>query len=146
MQNSFHGLLTGFSDHTEGFLAASLAVCSGAKIFEKHFTLDKNLEGPDHWFSEDPKGLSMWIKNIHTANLMLGSSIIKPTKTELINKKEFQRVIVASKEIITGEIFTEKNLEMRRVSGGKGFNSSMFSYLIGRKSWKNFQKLDPIEI
>ena len=55
LQNSFPGLLTGFSDHTQGFLAASLAVSLGAKIFEKHFTLDKKFEGPDHWFSADPK-------------------------------------------------------------------------------------------
>lgn len=146
LQNSFHGLLTGFSDHSEGFLAASLAVCRGAKIFEKHFTLDKNFEGPDHWFSEDPIGLSKWVESIHTANLMLGNSIVKPTKAELKNKKEFQRVIVASVEIKSGDIFTEKNLEMRRVSGGKGLNSIMYSYLIGRKAWKNFQKLEPIEI
>jgi len=146
LQNSFPGLLTGFSDHTEGALAASLAVGNGAKIFEKHFTLDKKLQGPDHWFSEDPIGLNEWIKSIHTSNKMLGMPIVKPTKSEIKNKKEFQRVIVASKDIKIGENFTLENLEMRRVSEGRGLGANMYSYLLGRKAWKNFQKLDPIEI
>ena len=89
--------------------------------------------------SEDPVGLSKWVESIHVANSMLGNSIVKPTKAELENKKEFQRVIVASMEIKSGDVFTEKNLEMRRVSGGKGFNSVMYSYLIGRKAWRNFK-------
>ena len=146
LQSSFPGLITGFSDHTQGYLAASLAVSLGARIFEKHFTLDKNLPGPDHWFSEDIKGLSEWVKNIHIADKMLGSSIVKPTKAELINKKEFQRIIVASSQIKLGEDFTEENLEMRRVSGGKGMNANMFSFLLGKKAWRNFEKLEPIEV
>lgn len=146
LQNSFPGLLTGFSDHTEGSLAASLAVSLGAKIFEKHFTLDKQFEGPDHWFSADPKELSEWVKNIRYADMMLGDPIIEPTKAELLNKMEFQRVIVASIEINSGDVFTEDNLEMRRVAGGIGLRSNMYSYLLGRKAWKNFEKLEPIEI
>ena len=146
LQNSFPGLLTGFSDHTEGSLAASLAVSLGAKIFEKHFTLDKQFKGPDHWFSADPNELSEWVKNIRYADMMLGDPIIEPTKAELLNKKEFQRVIVASIEINSGDVFTENNLEMRRVSGGIGLRSNMYSYLLGRKAWKNFKKLEPIEI
>ncbi len=146
LQNSFPGLLTGFSDHTQGFLAASLAVSLGAKIFEKHFTLDKKFEGPDHWFSADPNELNEWVRNIHDANAMLGKSVIEPTKAELENKKEFQRVIVASSNINRGDIFTKYNMEMRRVSGGTGLKSNMYSYLIGRKAWRNFRKLEPIEI
>ena len=146
LKNAFPGLLIGFSDHTQGPLAASLAVSFGARIFEKHFTLDKELPGPDHWFSEDPVGLSDWIKNIHKADTMLGDPIIEPTKAELLNKKEFQRVIVASIKINSGDVFTENNLEMRRVSGGIGLRSNMYSYLLGRKAWKNFEILEPIEI
>ena len=146
LQNSFPGLLTGFSDHTEGPLAASLAVSLGAKIFEKHFTLDKKFKGPDHWFSAEPNELSEWVKNIHSANMMLGDPIIQPTKAELLNKKEFQRVIVASTEINSGDVFNEHNLEMRRVSGGNGLHSNMYSYLLGRKAWKHFNKLETIDI
>ena len=146
LQNSFPGLLTGFSDHTEGSLAACLAVGNGAKIFEKHFTLDKKLPGPDHWFSEDPAGLKEWVKSIHISSRMLGTSVVKPSKSEIKNKKEFQRVIVASHDIKIGENFTSENLEMRRVSGERGFGANMYPYLLGRKAWKNFQKLDPIEI
>ena len=77
---------------------------------------------------------------------MLGKSVIEPTKAELENKKEFQRVIVASSDINRGDIFTKYNMEMRRVSGGTGLQSNMYSYLIGRKAWRKFRKLEPIEI
>lgn len=146
LKNSFPGLIIGFSDHTQGHLAASLAVSLGARIFEKHFTLDKDLPGPDHWFSEDITGLSQWINNIHIAYKMLGSPVVKPTKGELENKKEFQRVIVASTKINLGDNFTEENLEMRRVSDGKGMKANMLSYLVGKKAWRNFEKLEPIQI
>ena len=108
--------------------------------------MDKQSKGPDHWFSADPHELSEWVKNIRSAEVMLGNPIIEPTKAELLNKKEFQRVLVASVEINCGDIFTENNLEMRRVSGGFGMRSNMYSYLLGRKAWKNFEKLEPIEI
>ena len=62
LQGAFPGLVTGFSDHTQGPLAASLAVALGAAIFEKHFTLDHDQPGPDHWFSEDPVGLESWVQ------------------------------------------------------------------------------------
>ncbi len=146
LQSAFPGLITGFSDHTNGYLASSLAVSLGARIFEKHFTLDKNFPGPDHWFSEDIEGLRDWITNIHKADRMLGTSIVRPTKGELLNKKEFQRVIVASNEIKKGENFTEENIEMRRVSGGNGLSGNMFAYLLEKKAWRNFQKLEPIQI
>ena len=90
LQNSFPGLLTGFSDHTQGFLAASLAVSLGAKIFEKHFTLDKKFEGPDHWFSADPNELNEWVRNIHDANAMLGKSVLNQQKLNLKIKKNFR--------------------------------------------------------
>lgn len=145
LQHAFPGLLVGFSDHTQGALAASLAVSRGARIFEKHFTLGKDLPGPDHWFSEEPDGLAEWIDDIRTADMMLGSPLVRPTNAELENKKEFQRVIVAATRIKAGEPFTVSNLTMRRVAGGQGFPPSMYWRLLGRTAWKDFQKFTAIE-
>ncbi|MEI8155481.1 MAG: N-acetylneuraminate synthase family protein [Burkholderiales bacterium] len=146
LQQAFPGLLVGFSDHTQGPLAAALAVARGARIFEKHFTLDHDLPGPDHWFSEDAKGLSEWIKNIRLADVLLGQPFVKPTNAELINKIEFQRVIVAAEEIRVGDCFSEANLTMRRVADGKGFPPSMYWRLLGRKSWGHFPPSSAIDI
>lgn len=144
LRDAFPGLLLGFSDHSQGHLAATLAVGMGAKIFEKHFTISNDLEGPDHWFSENPEGLKDWVSAIKTSYKMLGSPHVKPTQNELTNKKEFQRVIVASKEIFKNEKFSQQNLTMRRVSGGDGFSPAMYESLIGKTAWKDFLKNEPI--
>ena len=69
--------------------ASAAAVALGACVFEKHFTLDRDLPGPDHWFSEDPASLHEWVSAVRSAYQMLGSGIVEPTKTESENKKEF---------------------------------------------------------
>jgi N-acetylneuraminate synthase/N,N'-diacetyllegionaminate synthase len=146
LQQAFPGLLVGFSDHTQGALAAALAVSRGARIFEKHFTLDKDNPGPDHWFSEDPDGLTEWISTIHNSMIVLGNSFVRPTNLELGNKREFQRVIVAATTIEAGQEFTEFNLAMRRVAGGQGFPPSMYWRLLGRTAWRNFAKSTAIDL
>jgi N,N'-diacetyllegionaminate synthase len=145
LQQAFPGLLVGFSDHTQGSLAAALAVARGARVFEKHFTLDKNMPGPDHWFSEDPAGLAEWVDAIRTAEDMLGVPFVRPTSEELKNKREFQRVIVAAMDIKAGEQFTETNLTMRRVAGGAGYPPSMYWQLLGRSASRAFSRFHPIE-
>ena len=145
LQQAFPGLLVGFSDHTQGPLASALAFSRGARVFEKHFTLDKGMPGPDHWFSEEPVGLTEWVTTIRTADMLLGSSFVRPTKAELVNKREFQRVIVAATEIKLGEPFTESNLTMRRVAGGQGLPPSMYWRLLGCKAWRDFSKFSSIK-
>jgi N,N'-diacetyllegionaminate synthase len=145
LQQAFPRLLVGFSDHTQGALAAALAVARGAMIFEKHFTLDHDFPGPDHWFSEEPAGLADWIATIRGANVLLGSSYLRPTNAELVNKREFQRVVVAATSIKAGEPFTEANLTMRRVASGLGFPPSMYWRLLGRTAWRDFPKYSAIE-
>jgi len=132
LQQAFPGLLVGFSDHTQGPLAASLAFALGARVFEKHFTLDHDLPGPDHWFSEDPAGLAAWIAQIHEAASMVGSPYVRPTAGELENKREFQRVLVAATDIRRGDPFTAANLGARRVAGGHGLPPSFQVRLLGR--------------
>ena len=145
LQQAFPGLLVGFSDHTQSTLAVTLAVALGARIFEKHFTLDHNLPGPDHWFAEEPEDLAKWIENICQADIMLGNQFVRPTSAELGNKREFQRVIVAATDISIGECFTESNLTLRRVANGSGFPPSMYWRLLGQTSLRNFTRFSSIE-
>ena len=146
LSKKFPDLILGFSDHTIGPIASSLACVLGAVFFEKHFTLDCNLQGPDHWFSANPEQLKIWRDSIITSFEMLGDPTVKPTKHELINKKEFQRIVLAKKIINKGELFTDENLEMKRVSGGNGLSGKMYDKLLGIKATKNFKKGNKIEL
>jgi len=118
LQNAFPGLLVGFSDHTLGPLAASLAVSRGARIFEKHFTLDQDMPGPDHWFSENPVGLTEWIASIRTADVLLGNPIIMPTAAEQEMRLMARRSVIALKDIARGEMLSTDNIGLRRPGGG----------------------------
>ena len=144
LKNALPGITIGFSDHTKGQLASSLAVVLGATILEKHFTLDHDLPGPDHWFSENPDGLKEWVNSIQTAYIMKGNPVVRPTSLEVGNKKEFQRVVVASIDIKKGEIFSTDNISMQRVVGGKGLSPVFFDMLIGAKSHKKYNKGEAI--
>jgi len=146
LKNALPGITIGFSDHTKGSLASSLAVVLGATILEKHFTLDHSLPGPDHWFSEDPAGLKAWVKSIQVAHMMKGNPMVRPTQLEVKNKNEYQRHLVAACNIDTGDIFTDKNITSRRVKGGKGFPPSYMDYLMMKPAPKNYQKGEPIEL
>lgn len=118
LQQAFPGLLAGFSDHTQGALAATLAVSRGARIFEKHFTLDKDMPGPDHWFSEEPAGLAAWINNIRIADIVLGSPFVRPTKAEQAMRLVARRSVVALRDMAPGESFDNANTGLRRPGGG----------------------------
>ena len=128
----------GYSDHTQGILASSLAVTFGAKVFEKHFTLDKNMSGPDHWFSEDPDGLKNWVDSIRTATIMLGSEEVKATEREEKTKILARRSIVALSDIKQGESFNQNNIGLRRP--GNGLPAVMIEEIFGKKSTKRILK------
>ena len=115
---AYPDLALGFSDHTLGPLASSVAVGLGACCFEKHFTLDNSLPGPDHWFSENPEGLGNWILSIRSAYRMMGSEIVKPTDAEIENRTTMRRSIFVLRDIHRGERFTEDNIGLRRPGGG----------------------------
>jgi sialic acid synthase SpsE len=138
LQNTFPNIPVGFSDHTQGSRASSLAVALGAVVFEKHFTLDHNLPGPDHWFSEDPTSLKEWVLSIKNSYAMLGNSIIKPTKEELKIRKIARRSIVALNDIMKGEEFSEKNIGLRRP--GNGLKPIMMEKIVGQKSKQKISK------
>lgn len=135
----------GFSDHTQTHIAACAAVTLGARIFEKHFTLGRDLPGPDHWFSEDPESLKAWCNAIRDAYQMLGSGIVRPTAAESENRMSFRRYVVAARGIAPGETFDENNTMMRRHPGGI-VPASSFDLLVGRPAHRVFLPGEPIEL
>jgi len=142
LKSAFPMLEVGFSDHTQGELASSLAVAMGASVFEKHFTLDNELPGPDHWFSENPIGLKKWIKSIKTSWEMMGDPIIRPTQGELQMRKESRRSVVVIKDIKSGSKFTKKNIAIRRP--GTGLPPNMYDNILNCKSTKNLKEGDVV--
>jgi len=146
LKSALPSVIIGFSDHTQGSLASSLAVALGATILEKHFTMNHNLAGPDHWFSENPDGLSEWIHCIRTAYSMQGNPLVRPTLIESRNKREYQRKLVAVRPIALGEIMTEENVALHRVPGGEGLPPKFLDYLLGRAATCAYEVGNPIKL
>lgn len=144
LSNEFPDLVLGFSDHTQGSLASSLAVGFGAVFFEKHFTLDNNLAGPDHWFSENPDNLKIWVDAIHNSYKMMGSAIVAPTQKELEMRKLARRNIVVLKDIKQGEELTINNLGLRRV--GKGLAPILIKEIWGKNANHNLKEGTILEL
>ena len=128
----------GFSDHTEGAVAASAAVALGACVVEKHFTLDKNLGGPDHWFSADPKEAKAWVQAIRNTYRSLGISEIRPTGRELDMRKIARRSIVAARDLSAGTILSVDDLTFKRP--GTGLTPSQLEHLLGQRIAKPIRK------
>lgn len=138
ISNLFPNIQLGFSDHTEGVLAAPMAVGFGACVFEKHFTLDNDMPGPDHWFSANPQVLKEWNDSIISAWKMLGSSELIPTKKEKEMRSLARRSIYTVKEIKCGELLTADNLGLFRPN--KGVAGSMWNYVVGKHASKDLAK------
>jgi len=137
------GVEVGFSDHTIGSSAAVGAVCMGAKVIEKHFTLDNNMPGPDHWFSINANELIQYVKDIRFIEKALGSSILKPTDKELKMRDIARRKIVSKKDIKAGEVIKKEFLEFKRYEG-EGFEPKYIDILSGLKSTKDIKKGETI--
>lgn len=138
LSKKFPNLLLGFSDHTVGHLASSIACGMGSIFFEKHFTIDCNLNGPDHWFSANPTQLKIWRDSIITSYEMLGSPIVKPTNEEKKMKTLARRSIFVVKDIDVGEKYTNTNLGLRRP--GNGLSPKQIENVIGKKATKKILK------
>ncbi len=131
-------LNVGYSDHSQGISIPIAAVARGACIIEKHFTLNKNLPGPDHKASLEPDELKRMIKSIREVELALGSGRKIPTSSEFNNKNIVRKVLVASDEIKKGDIFNENNISIKR--SGNGLNPIKYWDVIGKISNKKFLK------
>jgi N,N'-diacetyllegionaminate synthase len=138
LKGAFPNVTLGFSDHTQGSLASSLAVALGAVFFEKHFTLSHDLPGPDHWFSEDPTGLKEWVDSIRASFTMMGSHLLRPTSSEQDMKKLARRSIVAKTEILPGELLSLENLVLRRP--GTGLEPKLLNKIISKKAINTIAK------
>lgn len=144
LRHSFPGLVVGFSDHTEGPLAAAVAEALGARMFEKHFTLDKGLPGPDHWFSEEPQGLKQWVQSLKTVHELLGSPYVRPTEAELAMRPIARRSIVALCRIEENEQLSAANVGLRRPGGG--LPPDMLQDVIGLRVTRAIERGELLEI
>ena len=135
----------GYSDHTMGIEVPIAAVALGATIIEKHFTLDRNLPGPDHAASLEPdelKDMVEAIRNVETA--ISGSGKKEPSKSEIKNREIVRKSIVASNPIKKGQFFEYENLAIKRP--GNGLSPMKINQVIGLKAKRNFEKDELIEI
>jgi N-acetylneuraminate synthase/N,N'-diacetyllegionaminate synthase len=124
------GCPVGFSDHTEGIIAAIGATVLGACMIEKHFTLDKNLPGPDHWFSADTDEFRALVSGVRAIEKQLGTSVVGPTKKEMSSRAQTILSCVANKDLPTAHRLRLDDISFRRP--GTGLQPKHMSFLLGR--------------
>lgn len=118
MGELFPDVVLGLSDHSEGSTAAVLSTALGARVFEKHFTLDHDMPGPDQWFSSNPEELAEWVSKIREAHTMLGSKELVPTASEMEMREIARKSIVTLQPIRKGDLFSDENIGLRRPGTG----------------------------
>jgi sialic acid synthase SpsE len=138
------GVRVGYSDHTVGIEVAISAVSLGAVIIEKHFTLDRNLPGPDHKASLEPAELKAMVSAIRNVEQAMGDGIKRPSTSEGKNMVIARRSIVAARAIHAGETYSEENLTVKRP--GNGMSPMRWDEVIGRKAPRDFDFDDLIEL
>ena len=134
------GLLIGYSDHTSDDVSAIVALALGAKVFEKHFTLNKKMIGPDHKASLNPKQLKRYINNIRLAEKSLGSEIKQTQKSELSTKLLARRSLTVSKKIYKGEKITSDKIKFMRP--GTGIKAKDLRLVINKKAKRDLNTND----
>jgi len=132
----------GYSDHTMGTEIPVAAVAMGAEIIEKHFTLDRTMEGPDHKASLEPAELKLMVEQIRHIEVAMGDGIKRPNKSEAENAKVVQKSILAKRPIKMGETLTEEMLTVKRA--GAGISASLWDNVIGAYAIKDFDIDEPI--
>ncbi len=133
------GVNVGYSDHTLGIEIPIAAVALGATVIEKHFTLDRNLPGPDHKASLEPGELKAMVKAIRNVELAIGGTGLKePSPSEEKNIVVARKSIVASRTIAKGELFSVENLTVKRP--GSGLSPMKWNEVIGQKAKRNFEE------
>ena len=134
----------GYSDHTQGIEVPIAAVAIGATVIEKHFTLDRGMEGPDHKASLEPNELKQMVIAIRNIELAIGDGVKEPSPSEQKNKAIARKSIVAAKPIMENEFLTENNLTIKRP--GSGINPMKWYEVIGKKAKRSFAKDELIEL
>jgi len=143
IRSAFPRISVGYSDHTPGIEVAVAAVALGAVVLEKHFTLDRNLPGPDHKASLEPDELSSMVSAVRNIEKALGNGIKRPSPSEIKNKAISRKSLVASQTIKTGERFSVDNITTKRP--GTGISPMHWDDIIGRRAKKDYKKDELID-
>jgi N,N'-diacetyllegionaminate synthase len=137
IRNAF-GVAIGYSDHTLGIEVPVAAAALGAKVIEKHFTLNRSMIGPDHKASLEPDELKQMVIAIRNVEMAMGSGVKRPSLSEKKNIIVARKSIVAARDIHTGEVFTEENIAAKRP--GNGISPMMWDIIVGKKATRNFKE------
>jgi len=123
----------GLSDHTMNLMAPAVAYATGARVFEKHFTVDKTLDkSADHWLSADPADLTKIIENINIVRTLLGRYKKRSTESEELARQNARRSVVAIRKIVAGEVLSLDNIDCKRP--GTGISAKYFKNILGKKA------------
>lgn len=138
-------VLVGYSDHSQGVGASPYAVAVGAKVIEKHFTLDKNMEGPDHKASVTPEELKQLVLDIRRVEKYLGDGMKMPSCSEQMTRRSLQKCLVASRPIKVGELFNNDNIVAKRTNG-EGISALYIDNVVGQITQKEYRTDDIINL
>lgn len=138
------GLPVGYSDHTQGIEIPVAAVALGATVIEKHFTLDRTMDGPDHRASLEPDELREMVSQIRQVESALGTGVKEPSESEKKNIPIARKSVVAACNIAPGEPFTENNITAKRPGGG--LSPMLWEQVIGKTAKRAFNPDEPIEL
>lgn len=141
IKNAFN-VVTGYSDHTEGILIPSAAAALGASIIEKHFTIDKKMEGPDHKASLEPHELEQMINNIRMVEASIGNGIKTFCSSEIDTMKAARKSIVASRKISKGQMIQRQDIDFKRP--GTGLSPAFYKDVIGKTADVDIDADQPI--
>ena len=142
INNSF-GVITGFSDHTQEYYTPSLAVALGARIIEKHITLDKGMDGPDHNFSLEPHEMKKMVVLIRKSEKAISNHQIEKSTAELISRQNLRRSIYASSDLKTGDIATAETLIIK--SPGDGIPAKFYDLILNKRIIKDIFADNPFD-
>lgn len=134
----------GYSDHTNGIAIPIAAAAMGAAVIEKHFTLNRNMEGPDHKASLEPDELKQMVAAIRQVEKALGDGVKQPSPSEIGNMAVARKSLVAAQDIKKGDLFTEKNLTTKRP--GTGISPMRLEEVLGQRAIRDFAEDELIEI
>lgn len=138
------GYEVGYSDHTKGIAIPVAAVAMGARVIEKHFTLDKAMEGPDHKASLEPDEFAEMVQSIRNLEKAMGTGEKKPARSELPNRAVARKSIIAARNIRKGDVFTEENLTTKRP--GDGISPMRWHEILGQRAIRDFTEDELIEV
>ena len=139
-----YGIRYGYSDHTLGTEVAIAATALGASVIEKHFTMSRDLPGPDHRASLEPKQLAEMVKSIRNISQALGSVEKAPTPSETKNIPIARKSIVAAKQISKGQVISENDLAVKRPANG--LNPMLWPKVVGSKAVRDFSADEPLDL